>query len=287
MTAGMVLTALGLAIAFALPVVDPLLLTLNLSKISRGLNIPTTQVGLLASVATLVAAAAVLAVGNLGDTYGLKRLLIYGLLANVVVGLLAAMSPNYAFLLVMRVLDGFALTALAGLSLALLTVSVPPRIRPVAIGIFMATDAILFGVSPLVGGWLVGVLGWRGLFVVSPVLALVALVLTARYVSESPRQPAHGFDLVGVGLFGVALLGVIYGVSAAQNGLTAPQAWIPLLGAALALAAFVRHERRVENPALELALFARSAFVVAVLVVLIINVLCAGFSVWQTRPANC
>jgi MFS family permease len=279
MTGGMFFAALGLAIAFAIPGIDPRLLTLNLSAVSRGLDVPASHLGFLASAATLVVAAAVLAVGNLGDTYGLKRLLVYGLLANIVVELLAGLSPNYPFLLVMRLADGLALTALAGLSLALLTVSVPPQIRPVAIGIFMATDAIVYGVSPLVGGWLVGILGWRALFVVTPVLALVALVLTARHVVEPPRQPARGLDIVGVGLFGVALLGLIYGMSAAQNGLTSLQAWLPLLGAGLAFTAFVRHERQVQHPALDLALFARPVFVVALLAVLSIGFLCGGFSV--------
>lgn len=278
MTSGMFFAALGLAIAFAIPGIDPRLLTLNLAAVSHGLDVPSGHLGFLASVATLVVAAAVLAVGNLGDTYGLKRLLSYGLIANIVVELLAGLSPNYLFLLVMRVADGLALTALAGLSLALLTVSVPSTIRPVAIGIVMATDAILYGVSPLVGGWVVGIVGWRGLSMVTPVLALIALALIARYVVEPPRHPARDLDIVGVGLFGVALLGLIYGLSAAQNGFTSAQAWVPLAGAGLALAVFVRHERRVQHPALDLALFARPGFVVALLTVLTIGFLCGGFS---------
>ncbi|MGE5697711.1 MAG: MFS transporter [Candidatus Sericytochromatia bacterium] len=279
MTAGTLFAALGLAVAFAIPGIDPRLLTLNLSQVSRSLDVPASQLGFLASAATLVAAAAVLAVGNLGDIYGLKRLLVYGLLANIGLQLLAALSPNYPFLIVMRLADGFALTALVGLSMALLTVSVPPQIRPVAVGIFMATDAILYGVSPLAGGWIVGLLGWRGLFFVTPVLALVALIVIARYVAGPPRQPARRLDVLGVGLFGVALLGLIYGMSATQNGLASPQVWIPLLGSALALAAFVRHERRVQHPALDLALFARPPFLVAVLTVLTISFLGGGFNV--------
>lgn len=78
------------------------LLTLNLSQVSQSLDVPASQLGFLASAATLVAAAAVLAVGILGNIYGLKRLLVYGLLANIVFQLLAALSPNYPFLAVMR-----------------------------------------------------------------------------------------------------------------------------------------------------------------------------------------
>ncbi|GAB89194.1 MFS transporter [Gordonia rhizosphera] len=279
MTARLVLATLGLAIAFAIPGIDPRLLTLNLGAVGEALDVPPGQLGFLASAASLVVAAAVLAVGNLGDIYGLKRLLVYGLVAHIGVELLGGLSPGYAFLLVTRMADGVALTAMAGLSLALLTVSVPSTIRPVAIGIVMATDAVLYGLSPLVGGWAVGIVGWRALFVVTPVLALVALLLIVRYVAEPPRQRARALDVVGVGLFGVALLGLIYGLSAAQNGITAAQAWAPLLGSALAMAVFVRHERRAPYPALELALFARPAFVVALLAVLTVGFLCGGFSV--------
>jgi MFS family permease len=113
--------------------IDPRLPTLNLAALSRALDVPSGHLGFLAGAATLVAAAAVLAVGNLGDTYGLKRLLIYGLLAHIGVELLAALSPNYPFLLMMRLVDGLTLTVLAGLSLALLTVSVPSTVRPLAI----------------------------------------------------------------------------------------------------------------------------------------------------------
>ncbi len=279
MTAGMVFAALGLAFAFAIPAIDPRLLTLNLSAVSRALQVPVGHLGFLASAATLVVAAALLAVGNLGDTYGLKRLLVYGLLGHIGVQLLAVLSPNYGFLLAIRIADGLALTALAGLSLALLTVSVPSTIRPVAIGIVMAADAVLYGVSPLVGGWVVGAVGWRGLFVVTPVLALVALALTLRYVDEPPHKSSRALDLAGVGLFGAALVGLVYGLSAAQDGLGSARAWGTLLGAAVALAAFVRHERRVPYPALELALFGRPQFVLALSAVLAIGFLSGGFSV--------
>ncbi len=279
MTAKTFLVTLGLSVAFAITAVDPLLLTLNLSKVGRGLDVPANLIGFLGSAATLVVASAVLAVGNLGDIYGLKRLLMYGLGAGVLFGLLAALSPNHLFLLATRLADGLALSALLGLSLALLTVSVPPEVRPKAIGIFMATDAILYGVTPLVGGWVVETLGWRGLFLITPLLALAALALIARYVAEPPRQPGRGLDPVGVSLFGAALLSLVFGIGATQNGLTSPQAWVPLAGAGLALVAFLRHERQVREPALDLALFSKRAFVVAALVALTFNFLSAGLGV--------
>jgi DHA2 family multidrug resistance protein-like MFS transporter len=155
------MTILGPSIAYLITTMDPLLFALNLPEVTVELGIPPDLVGFTGSVAPLVLAAAVLGVGNLGDVYGLKRLLIYGLLANIVCEVLAALSPNYQFLIAMRFLDGLALTALLGLSLALLTVSVPPQIRPTAIGFFLAINGIFYGITPVIDGWVVENFGWR------------------------------------------------------------------------------------------------------------------------------
>ncbi len=278
-TGNLVLAVLGPGIAFAVTAVDPLVFSLNLAEVSRALHVPPERVGFLGGAATLVVAAAVLAVGSLGDAHGLRRLLMLALSAEAAVNLVAALSPSYGFLLVMRLLDGLSLAGLLGLSLALLTVSVPAQVRPAAIGIFMAVDMFLFGVVPAVGGWVVAGLGWRGLFLVAPVLSLAALALTARYVREPAGRQARGVDVVGVALFGTALLGFVHGIAVAQNGIGRPAAWVPLVVSAVAAAAFVRHERRTPRPALDLALFRRPAFAVAVLAVLTLNFLSGGFGV--------
>ncbi|WP_220040817.1 MFS transporter [Streptomyces sp. NTH33] len=177
---------LGLALAFT--VVDPLVLSLNLPQVSRTLHVPPQVVGLLGGAATLVMAASVLAAGRLGDAVGLKRLLMLGLVVVTVVDLLSMLSPGYGFLLAMRFLDGLGMTALLGVPLALLKVSVAPERRPVAIGVLMAVDVVLCGVIPAFTGWAVEVVGWRFLFLIAPLLCLVSLWLTARYVPESPVQ---------------------------------------------------------------------------------------------------
>lgn len=180
----------GLAIAFTITAIDPLVLSLNMPQVSRALHVPPDVVGFLGGAATLAMAAAVLAVGSLGDAFGLKRMLMLGLVGDIVVNLLSAISPGYTFLLVTRLLDGLALAAVLGVSMALLKVSVPPERRPAAIGIFMAMDMVLSGVTPAIGGWVVEAVGWRWLFLLAPLLSLIALGLTARYVTEPPSWSA-------------------------------------------------------------------------------------------------
>src|ERR671912_1371079 len=268
---------LATSIPFVVTGVDPLLLSLNLPAIRQDLGIPSDLVGFTGSVATLVIAAAVLGVGNLGDLYGHKRLLIYGLIGNIVFQVLTAFSPNYQFLIVMRFLDGLALTALLGLSLALLTASMPAAMRPAAIGLFLAVYGIFTGITPLISGLVVGNFGWRASFLICPVISIVGLVLIARFVNDpAAHNPNRKLDVGGILLFGLCLLGLVYGIGQIQNGLTDPGTWIPLTVGIIALVAFVPWERRQEEPALDLALFLVPAFVVAVLGNVVVNLYNCG-----------
>jgi MFS family permease len=80
-------------------------------------------------------------------------------------------------------------------------------------------------------------------------------------------------------LFGICLVGLVYGIGQIQNGLTDPGTWIPLAIGLLALIAFVPWERRQREPALDLALFLVPAFVVALLADATFNFYNGGFGV--------
>ncbi|MFE0515054.1 MFS transporter [Streptomyces sp. NPDC058964] len=270
---------LGLALAFTVTVIDPLVLSLNLPQVSRALHVPPQVVGLLGGAATLVMAASVLAAGSLGDTVGLKRLLMLGLVVVTVVDLLSMLSPGYGFLLAMRFLDGLGMTALLAVPLALLKVSVPPQKRPLAIGVLMAVEMVLSGVIPAFAGWAVVAVGWRFLFLIAPLLCLVSLWLTARYVPESPVQQGRHLDVVGVALIGVALLALVVGLAAAQNGISRFETWVPLVISTVVAVLYVLHACRTPEPALDLALFRSAPFSVALAATLTLNFLVAGLSI--------
>lgn len=270
---------LALALAFTVTVVDPLVLSLNLPQVSRALHVPPQVVGLLGGAATLVMATSVLAAGRLGDSVGLKRLLMLGLVVVTVADLLCVFSPGYGFLLAMRFLAGLGMTALLAVPLALLKVSVAPERRPVAIGGLMAVDVILCGLIPAFTGWAVAAVGWRFLFLIAPLLCLVSLWLTARYVPESPVQRGRRLDVVGVSLIGVTLLALVLGLAAAQNGILRPETWVPLVISPAAAVLFVLHARRTPEPALDLALFRSAPFSVALAATLTLNFLIAGLGI--------
>ena len=269
----------ALALAFTVTVVDPLVLSLNLPQVSRGLDVPADRVGMLSGAATLVMASSVLAAGTLGDSLGLKRLLMGGLGVVAAVDLLSVFSPGYGFLLVMRFLAGLGMTALLAVPLALLKVAVPEEKRPVAIGGLMAVEMLLAGVVPAFTGWAVGAVGWRVLFLIGPVLCLVSLWLTWRHVPESPLQQGRRIDVTGIVIVGVSLLGLVLGLANAQNGISRPETWVPLLVSACGFLLFVRHSRRTAEPAVDLTLFRSAPFSIALVASFTLNFLAAGLGV--------
>lgn len=270
---------IGLSLAFTVTVVDPLVLSLNMPQVTRALSVPPQVVGLLGGAATLVMAASVLVAGRVGDAVGLKRLLMLGLALVTVVDVLSVLSPAYGFLLGMRFLVGLGMTALLGVPLALLKASVAPERRPVAIGVLMAVYVVVCGVVPPIAGWAVAAAGWRVVFLMAPLLCLVSFWLVARYVPEPPVQRGRRLDVVGVTLIGMALLALVVGLAAAQNGVARPATWAPLVTGAVLVVLFVVHARRAPDPALDLGLFRSAPFTVALAATLTLNFLIAGLGI--------
>ena len=127
---------------------------------------------------------------------------------------------------------------------------------------------------------MVGNFGWRASFLICPVISILGIILIARFVPDpSAHNPDRKLDVGGILLFGISLLGLVYGIGQIQNGLTDPGTWIPLAVGVIALIAFVPWERRQREPALDLTLFLLPAFVVALLADATFNFYNGGFGV--------
>lgn len=120
------------------------------------------------TVSTLVA-------GQLGDTYGLRRIYLVGLGAFTLASLLCGIAPNLWLLITFRVFQGVGAAFLMTLSMALMRESAGKERMGRAMGLLGAVSALGTALGPSVGGALIPVTGWRGVFLVLVPLALLAL----------------------------------------------------------------------------------------------------------------
>ena len=123
--------------------------------------------------------------GWFADKYGRRVPLMVDIALYSVLELLTAFSPNFAVFLVLRALFGIAMGGEWGLGAALAMESLPPKNR----GLFSGLLQEGYAVGNLLAGVALATLyeriGWRGMFVVGTLPALLIFFIRA-YVPESP-----------------------------------------------------------------------------------------------------
>lgn len=124
------------------------------------------------------------AAGALADRVGRRLPLMLSIVGFSVCDGLVAVAPSFAFILIMRTLFGFFMGAewTAGTTLAM--ESWPERSRGIASGILQGSWAIGYLLAAPVYQAVLPVWGWRGLFVVAALPALLILPIRA-FVRES------------------------------------------------------------------------------------------------------
>ena len=163
---------------------------------------------------SLVGAAVIITSGSLGDVFGRKRIFQLGLLLFVVSCVLIALASPAALVIAGRVIQGAAGATILACGLSLLSVATSGQAQLRAVSLWGAAAAVGAAAGPLLGGVLVDVTGWQGLFWIDAVIAVVCMVLTCVTVSES-RDPtrSRSIDYAGTVLIALTLVPLILGVS--------------------------------------------------------------------------
>src|SRR5205085_686346 len=184
-------------------------------------------------------------------------LLIVGTGIFAITSLICALAPSLPILLAARAAQGVGAALLLPNSLALLNASFSGEKRGRAVGIWAAAGAAAAAVAPLIGGWLVGTVGWPAIFYINVPLALGAILIAARFVAESREPGAGRTDYAGALLATLGLGGLTYALTlwSATRHFT-NGTLIALAAGAIMLAAFLWVEyRRGHRAMMPLTLF--------------------------------
>lgn len=264
---------LGLAL-LALPTLllglDLTLLHLALPALAVDLRPTSAQALWIVDAYGFMIAGFLVTMGTLGDRIGRRKLLMVGAAAFGVASVMAACSTSAPMLIAARALLGVAGATLMPSTLALISnlFTHPPQ-RALAIGVWATMFALGMAAGPVVGGLLLARYGWGAAFLVAlPVVGL--LLLTAPCLLPEYRAPQRGrLDLPSVALSLLALLPVIYGIKQAAKGGLGASATLAILGGLACMWVFIRRQRRLSSPLIDLDLFANRAFSIALVVLLV------------------
>lgn len=193
-------------------------------------------------------------VGRLGDRFGRRRLLLWGMALFALASLLCALAPTIGWLIAARVLQGVGAACMLSLALAMVGQLVPAAQRGRGMGLLGTLSACGTALGPSFGGLLIGGFGWQAPFLLLVPVSLLALgVGMVGLPPERVLPQRERVTLASLSMLVVALL--CYGLALTSGGTLALGWWA---GALLGTALFVRRERRARSPLLPLALLADS-----------------------------
>jgi DHA2 family multidrug resistance protein-like MFS transporter len=255
---------IGLAV-IALPCLlysmDLTVLNLALPRLSVDLAPSSSQLLWIVDIYGFLVAGMLITMGTLGDRIGRRRLLLMGAAAFGLASVLAAFSSSARMLIAARALLGVAGATLAPSTLSLIrNMFLDPQQRTAAIGVWATSFSVGGAMGPLLGGALLQRFWWGAVFLLAVPVMVLLLVLGPRLLPEY-RDPAAGrLDFKSALLSLAAVLAGIFGLKSwARDGL----GWLPVLAIAGGLTVgwvFLRRQRRLADPLIDLGLFRVPAF---------------------------
>lgn len=255
---------LGLAVLLLptlLIVMDLTVLHLAVPHLSADLQPSSAELLWIVDIYGFLIAGSLITMGTLGDRIGRRRLLLIGAAAFGFASVLAAFAPSAELLIASRALLGVAGATLMPSTLALIrTMFQDPQQRSVAIGVWISGFSAGSAIGPLIGGALLEHFWWGSVFLLGVPVMLLLLVLGPLLLPEASDPGAGRLDLASAALSLAAVLLLIYGIKhAAQVGFDALAALTVVAGVALGVV-FVRRQRRLADPLVDLRLFRIPAF---------------------------
>jgi DHA2 family methylenomycin A resistance protein-like MFS transporter len=259
---------LAICMGYFMVILDTTIVNAALPALRTDLGADVTGLQWVVDGYMLVLAAGLLSGGALADLLGARRVCQWGLLAFVVASIACGAAPNLPVLIAARILQGVGAALAVPASLALLRAANPDRqARARAVGIWGGVAGGAAAAGPILGGLLVGLVGWESVFLVNVPIGLAACWLIARTVPAPAPRP-RSLDLVGQVLAALALTALTVAlIEHAHVGVAVVAAAVFLLAGA----AFVLAERRAHDPMLPLGLFRDGTLSAGTAVGLLIN----------------
>ncbi|MDT5037284.1 MAG: hypothetical protein QOE03_2469, partial [Micromonosporaceae bacterium] len=159
---------------------DSTIVNIALPAIGRDLHASLSGLQWTIDAYTLVLASLLILAGSTADRVGRRRTFQTGLVVFILGSLLCSLAPSLGWLIAFRMLQAVGGSMLNPVAMSIITNTfTEPRERARAIGVWGGVVGISLALGPVVGGALVGSLGWRSIFWMNIPVGVAAVVLAA------------------------------------------------------------------------------------------------------------
>ncbi|MFL5618020.1 MAG: MFS transporter [Gemmatimonadaceae bacterium] len=250
-----------IALPCLLYAMDLTVLNLAVPRLSADLRPTSAQLLWIVDIYGFVLAGFLIPMGSLGDRIGRRRLLLYGAAAFGVASVFAAFSRSAEMLIATRAVLGIAGATLAPSTLSLIrNMFADEDQRRYAIGAWITSYSVGGAIGPLVGGVLLNHFWWGSVFLVGVPVMLLLLAVGPVLLPEYRDPDARPIDFPSAVLSLAAVLLVIFGIKRAAQGDGDWRAAASIASGIVAAVTFIRRQRTLSDPLIDLELFRSRAF---------------------------
>jgi EmrB/QacA subfamily drug resistance transporter len=236
-------------------------LNVAIPTLARDFNASNSELQWVVAAYSLVFAGLLFSTGAIGDRFGRKGALQFGLFGFLVSAALASQATAMWQLIACRALMGGSAAFIMPSTLSIIVNIFPPHERAKAIAIWASVTGAAGVVGPVASGWLLGHFWFGSIFLINVPTIIVALVGGFFLVPKS-KDPEQGkLDPGGAVLSIVGISAVVYALieAPAEGWLSAVTLCSLAIGVAV-LTAFVFYELRRGEPMLDIRFFKNKSF---------------------------
>ena len=250
-----------------LAVLNQTLLSPALPVIMTDMQIDATTVQWLTSGYSLVEAIIIPLSAYLLGRFSTRKLFIIGISLFAIGSFLAAIAPVFGVILLGRMFQAAATGIVMPMTFTVILLIFPREKRGQAMGIVGLVIGFAPAIGPSLSGVLVDSVGWRALFIIVTILAVIVVVLGALALENFGNFEKTSFDKPSVVLCSLGLLSLLYGLSSitSTNNIILCGA---LIGLGLVLLAFFVHRQfKLDVPLLRIQVLKTRNFAITVTLV--------------------
>ncbi|PRQ12491.1 MFS transporter [Corynebacterium sp. 13CS0277] len=256
-----------LTFALAVLAVDATVLNFAIPAITEDIAPTAPQMLWIVDIYAFALAALLVTMGNVGDRFGRRNVLLWGTLFFALASAAAGLAHTPQILIVARFVQGIAGACLMPSTLSLISAMFKdPAERARAVSIWIAVYSVGAAAGPLIGGFILNHFHWGAIFFINVPLCAVVIVGGLMVLPKSRADNPPALDVKGALLSVVVLLSLVYVIKLLPH--EGPTRAVLLVAVVCVAAGVVlaRHLRRATNPVIDVVLLRDPTFATIVLV---------------------